>query len=499
VYPALDIILRVNLGGFSSSEYVGYHFYDPTFNFEKSILQLNDPKNDLSATLQVTNTDSQIILEGPVTHRLTNSKGKMRLVMELEDAPAAPPHSAPFLSVLKGEYQGNCGKDLASLQIETARGLGANTPGNALSDYSITGRLGFSNGPLCYPDKNNKFCSLYPFSTGTYSPFTGRLKLQGPLGTMDCSKSNEVLECMAFGYEKSGACTLRKSSEKPTDPAQIPASIFLTTSPAQMAPLPLPLPPDNKNLVNALNGDFYGFLHFENRDEYQLMEMSLVASTSTENPHIQNQVMVEPTILLRLGNSWDSTPATSLFFPQRVFWLSTGFTFQSDSNDYFVVIGNWRTGYVGGVLYSRSFGRVGTFEMQKGTRPEVAIGMATLANPAGQFSGPKDSKRTPKDQWILSVEIPNQAPDHQSSGIPLLGRYSGPGQLTNFASASLDMNSGFMGFLAKKPKGDLLVTGQMLPDGKLKLLWPTGPALGAPMVDYEPFTYWPVNNLRSGL
>lgn len=139
VYPAMDVVLRVNLGGFLSSEYVGYNYYDPTFNFEKGILQLNDPKEDLTATLRVTTTDSETILEGPVTHRLTNAKGKMRVSLKLFGGLPVMP-AEPLQSVLKGEYFGKCGKDQADLQIETGRGLGANAPGNALQGYSITGR-----------------------------------------------------------------------------------------------------------------------------------------------------------------------------------------------------------------------------------------------------------------------------------------------------------------------------------------------------------------------
>jgi hypothetical protein len=484
------VIVRANLGGFSSSEYVGYRFYDPTFNFEKGILQLSDPKEDLVATLAVTNTDSETILEGTVLHRLTNLKGKMRVVMEL-DGTVPTVQSAPLLSTLKGEYQGLCGKDPATLQIETGRGLGANAPGNALSGYSITGRMGYTNGPLCVPDKTNKFCGLYPYSTGTYSPFKNQLKMQGPLGTLDCSKSGQMLQCTVFGFAKSGPCTLTKKTEAPSGPVQTPAGLALNITPAQMEPLPAPSPPDNDDLIAALNGDFFGFLHFENRNVYQLMEMSIVAGTSTENPHIQNQVTVAPTILLRLGSSWESTPALSLVFPQRVFWLSRGFAFQDAGDDYYAVVGDWKVGYVSGVLYSRTFGRVGTFELQKGVHPATPTGMTLLQDPTGYFRGGADAPEQLKNLWALSVEVPNQVPAPEQTGVPLLGSYSGPGTMTLFDASSLDLNTGFLSFSIGNPKGNRLVTGELIPGGNLRLTWPVGPALGAPMSGYGAYKFEP--------
>ncbi|HEY8280245.1 MAG TPA: hypothetical protein VIH99_11520, partial [Bdellovibrionota bacterium] len=226
-YPALEVIVRANLGGYSGSEYFGYHYLDPTFNFEKSILELNDPHDDLTATLKVTNTESETILEGPVLHRLTNSKGTMRLKMEIDGQILPSASQRPLLNSLKGEYVGKCGADLAKLQIETARGLESGQPGNALLGYSITGRLGFPNGPNCYPDKTHTFCSLYTYSSGSYSPFSNRLTMQGKFGTIDCSKSGETFHCKVFGYDKSGSCDLTKKPEPPTAPVQAPASFFL--------------------------------------------------------------------------------------------------------------------------------------------------------------------------------------------------------------------------------------------------------------------------------
>lgn len=493
VYPALEILLRVNLGGYTSSEYVGYRYYNPTFNFEKGVLQLGDPKSDLTATLQVTNTEEGTIIEGPITHRLSGVHGRMRVVMKSDDSDgdvsASKDLEKPFLSTLKGDYLGHCGSDRAELQIETGRGLGDATPGNALLGYSITGRFGLTNGPLCYPDRSSAFCSLYILSAGTYSPFNNRLTLQGPLGSLECSKSGDQLTCQVAGYHKNGSCQLKKASLAATPPRQSPATVILEVESRGKSLLPPAAPPENRELIEALSGDFYGFLHHEANDIDQLMELNVVATTSTENMHIQNQVNVEPTIHLRLGSSWEARPALSLFFSQRVFGLNQGFSFQNGDGDYEVVIGEWRAGYISGVLYSRSFGRVGSFELQKSVRPALDPALKFAPDPTGAYRTERGTPTSFLPSWTLNIELPNQTSAGSVSGIPLLARFGGPGVMTVFDAASLDLNSLNLSFLIKKSAGDRLVTGDMVPGGKLKLLWPVGPALGSPMGRYEPYLF----------
>ena len=82
-FPQLNVIVRPNLGGYLSSEYLAYDFYDPTYNFEQSILHLEDRDSDLAATLTVTNTDSATILDGAVVFRATQKQGHLHAEIEV--------------------------------------------------------------------------------------------------------------------------------------------------------------------------------------------------------------------------------------------------------------------------------------------------------------------------------------------------------------------------------------------------------------------------------
>ncbi len=488
VYPALNVIVRANLGGFNGSEYVSYNFYNPTYNYEQKILQLNDPKSDLTATLQVTQTESAVILEGPAAYRPTNTKGRLRLELAINDSLSPKSLSVGLQPQISGEYVGRCGRDKAKLQIETGVVGAANQPGNALLGFSITGRLGFMNGPLCFGNAAEKFCSLYTYSTGTYSPYTGRLVMRGPRGTIDCSASKESLQCTAQGYDKSGACTFEKQSVLASAPKNFPKAFQLNASADKMRNLPAPNPPANYELLSALNGDFYGVLHYENRDVYQLTEMSIVASTSTENEHIPNQVFVEPSLSLRLGKSWADAPAISIAYPQRVFWLNKGFAFQVGANEYILVIETWRVGYIRGVVYSKHYGRVGVVELIKGEKPQLPRDLDLISNVAGAYLGPNEKTNVPPYTRNISIDLLNRVESEGTFGVPLSARYASPGHMTNFESAILDLNTDRLSFLIKEEDSERLLTAQPAKNN-LQILWPVGSVLGAPMEFYKSFTY----------
>jgi hypothetical protein len=494
-FPQLEVLLRLNLGGYFSSEYLTYSFFDPTFNFEKGVLLLDDPDNELTASLQVASTDSEIVLEGPVVYRPTNAKGKLRLVMELDsdEAPAKPTAQGNFLPVLKGEYSGTCGSSPTKLQIETARGIDKNVPGNGLKGYLITGRLGSADA-LCsemYGQKRGEFCNYFPYTQGAYGFESGKLSLQSAFSTLACDRSGESLKCVLHKADADEHCTLSRKSSPAAEPVQYPTGFLLEVPPEQMNPLPEPLPPGNDALMGALDGDFYGFLHYENRDIYQLMRLSVVAGTSTENPHVQNEVRISPSISLLLGTSWDSPASQTTRFSRRVFYLNPGFALESPEADNFAVIGDWRAGYVSGVWYSRTYGRLGTFELRKGSMPGIPQKMAVFPLVAGEYQGPVDGPATLRNQTLVNIGAPGQMASEKEL-FQLQGNYRMPkaGSATAaFDAAVLDLNTGYLGILLRNPGGDRLVTGTPVGDGKLEILWPVGPGFGAPLSHYDSYLY----------
>jgi hypothetical protein len=498
-FPKLNATLRVNLGGYFSPEYVAYHFYNPQFNFEQSILQLDDTVNELTATLKVSNTESQTIIEGPVVYRPTQAKGFLRVTL---DADGANIVDVPFLSTLSGEYLGTCGKRRANLQIETGRGLGVNQPDNALANYMITGRLGYEDQSICgntvsrrtIPSGQNlkeaSYCQAYPFSSGVYYLYDDKLSLQGALGTVECKRDGETLNCTLSGTAGQESCTLTKKAVQSTPALQAPSLFYLKIPTEQMKPLPDPAPPSNTELTLALQGEYFGFLHYENQDKFQLISMNVVATTSTENPHIQNQVLIAPTVSMLFGSSWGASAPYSVRLVQRVFYLSPGFALQGPNADDFLVVKDWRLGYVRGVWYSRSYGRVGTFEFQKQTPPSVDKNMKVVGALDGQFLGPKDAPLGMRNQWWLQLRAPGQVARANQSVVSLLGQFKLAGNITQtFSSANYDLYTGTTFLLIHKSEGERILRGSFVDESHLNLLWPVGPAFEAPMQNYEFYSY----------
>lgn len=509
VFPELNIILRVNLGGYFSSEYITYSFYDPTYDFEKGTLQLDDPRNDLSATLQVKNEASGTILEGPVTYRPTNAQGRIRVVLNAVGPPsvANTVGAGPLLPVLSGEYEGHCASVPASLELETGRGLARETRDNALTGYKITGRLGFSDPEVCGDGgigiPTGRYCNLYPFSDGLDFLYDHHLLLFGPLATLDCDQEGDQLSCILEGVGKPGKCLLSKRPSAATPPAQIPPSVLLRVPSDQMKPLPDPNPPLNSGLTEALNGDFYGYLHFESLDRYQLISMNVIATTSAENPHVQNQVYIAPSVSRYLGSSWRSDSAFSTRFAQRVFYLNPGFALTAPGNNDLLVITSWMQGYLSGVWYSRSYGRVGTFELRKGARPPVPRGMPLVRDFSGEFEGPLDGPVWAHNLWWLEFTVPGQIAQPGQSVQRVIGQYRLRGEqspVRSFDQASFDFNSGALRFLIRDPKGDRIVSGRAETDDPIELQWPVGPGMGAPLEAYRLLKYQriPARNPESG-
>ncbi len=511
-FPQLNIILRSNLGGYQSSEYVAFHYYDPPFNFEQSILQLDAPDNDLTATLQLTTTDTEAILEGPVVYRPSQKRGKIRVVMAVDNVHGrrktlSVDTAFPFLSKLSGEYFGTCGKYKADLQIETGRGVAHDSSGfSALSDYAITGRLGYEDETMCPSTSvglpSPLYCLMHPYSSGIYYLFDNKLTLLGAHSSIDCDREGDRLTCVHQSLAGTENCTLTKKMESVSPPVQYPRQFYLPLTSEQKKPLPDPFPPANTDILRALGGSFYGFLHHENRDQYQLIQMNVLATTSTENPHVQNAPMITATVSALFGSTWDASPLFTTAFSGRIFYLNTGFMLENPDQDTFLVVDDWRQGYLRGEWYSRAFGRVGTFEFQKDIEAPVPSKLKMVPRFDGQYVGPVDSDPTLNYAWRLQLTVPSQvAPKHENS-MHFLSKFQMKGGITvaEFAeSAAFDMYTGSISSLFSDHDGLRLIGGDVISDSKLRLVWTSAPIPGALMWQYDPQTYQKVPTHQWGI
>ncbi len=490
-FPALNVTLRTGLGGYLTAEYQTLTYETISYNFEKGILYLDDPLLDLTATLQVSNTEEAVILEGPVVYRPTLKHGRMRLEMVLDNR--GPNRSVlPLLPTLAGEYPGRCGNRAAVLQIETGREASMDRVSKTgLSDYVVTGRLGYESDPLCMDMPIP--CAVRFFSSADYRFFEGKLLLQGPRASMACTVNSETLTCTHTMLGQTEDCIFKKAPRQSTPPTNFSRRFYMKTTPEQKKPLPEPHPPGNEALADALTGDYYGFLHHENRDEYQLVRLNVVATSSSPNPHIPNRVYINASLSFVLGSTWESPSMFGQVFTRRVFSTAPNLALRAPNTDGFLVIDRegWRKEYLFGTWYSRGYGRVGTIEFIKGKIPEVPAQISTLVSIDGQFQGPTDREPEMNLYWLLKLIVPGQVPRVERNTVAVQGEYDNlKGLLSGgaFENGSFDMYTGMLS-LTRVAEEPTLISGRVLSKDQLSLIWPVRPSLGVLMLDYGAHSY----------
>ena len=505
-FPQVDAILRVSPGGFFSAEYVSFRFQNFSYNFQKGVLYLEDPAIDISATLEVTNTDSTTVLEGPVVFRPSLKKGRMRVEMnEDELSPTgAVGFKIPFLPALAGEYRGKCDAKAAALQIETGRESSlSRSSTSGLAHYVVTGRIGYLEDSMC-SENGPAFCSQRFFTSADYRFFENTLLLQGPRAALNCTTSGSDLFCRQQILGKNENCTFRKMSEQTTSPEVYPRRFFLKPTAEQKKPLPAPQPPLSEDLVTTLNGSYYGFLHHENRDQYQLIRMGISASSTTIHPHINERVFITASLSSIFGSSWNSSALYGQEFLRKELNIGLNgiiipyYRLDSEGSDTFLVIEEWKTGYLRGIWYSKEYGRVGTFEFLKEVATPVPANLDVIPSLDGEYEGPTDRDPKTNNWWWLRAIIPGQIPREKRNTATLQGEYESKNGVTvgrAFESGSIDMYTGAVSFVVPENNYARLFTGFLKQDA-LELIWPGACIWSVRMSDYSPYTYIKVGSAR---
>lgn len=486
-FPRQNGILKITLGGLAGHEYETYVYEDARYDYENGLLSLESVGEDFIVNAAVTNEPHDAI-DGQVFVRSAGTGGSIHLERVSDEPGAGSGAVLPaeqYLPALAGQYRGICGENRAVLlQIETARGLELLTERerHGLHNYAIQGRVGIHDPLLCGAD--NLWCVTRNYVDGTYDFAAKRLIIRAPNGTDDCDVTARGLSC-GVHLESTAAerCELTRDPKPSAIETFTARSFHLATTPAQRAKLPDPSPPNNDALVAALRGTFTGNLYNEATGRYQVMRLNVIASTSIENPHNENMVFVTATAMLHFGGgNQPSREFWSQQFERRSFYLTPGFTLESPRSDAFMQISDWRTGQVRGVWYSRQFGRVGTFELVKGTDVQTPPPDAKFApNITGAFKG---------RDWFVDLLLPLQVPRADVSTAQFQGEYGhldGIIPRRSVDSGAYDFYRGAVGFLGSD---DRLVSGAAASDGSLAFFWPGAPIWGVLMSedhDMHPF------------
>lgn len=506
-FPRLLMLFKIGFGGYSTAEYEAETFRDIQYDFSNGVLTLDEPDNEMIINAVVYSNPTA--LEGSVQFRSTGLTGRLFLQYR-DDEPGSgdiepPPPLAPTLA---GQYEGLCGTEKAVLQLETGRGLSADLPPitAGLSDYYVTGVLGIANGLCSQVNAPSRpaYCVDHAFSSGTYDFVQGRLALSGVLETNECTRNGLELTCKTKIFPSTpgatdlveATCQLRRVAPRPAPFVLAERLYSVSTTAEQRKPLPDPSAPLNKDLIAAANGSFLGFLHHEGLDRYQPLRLNVAATNSTPNPHNENDVFASVSSFLYFGRHL-STEFWGQQMDRRALFLAPGFVLTSEQSDSFIQISGWKKGYIYGIWYSKAFGRVGTFQVVKGSSlPSIDQDAKMVESVRGGFHGPLERGPNGKDYWDANLIVPRQPRGAGKSFIIFQGNarltaggVSWPSQ--RIPQGAYDIYSGAVSWMADDGANSesRLVSGQIDGTAGLGLFWPNERAWSVGVFDRELGTY----------
>jgi hypothetical protein len=234
-------------------------------------------------------------------------------------------------------------------------------------------------------------------------------------------------------------------------------------------------------------------LHHEYQDRYQPLRLDVDATTSTTTPHVENQVFVSANPVLFLGRGLSRT-LWAQPFERRTFYPVPGFTLQGNRSDAFLQVARWRQGYISGVWYSSAFGRVGTFELVKGTAfPALPAQARVIEDIGGEFHGTPEMA---PDYLDFNMVFPRQPQSSDLSYLVFQGStqlFAGgtPWPVQRIVYGAYDIYTGSLSWMSAdvSPAEPELIIGRVQSDRELRLVWPNERAWAVGIFDWAEGSY----------
>lgn len=484
-FPKLIAAVRMNLGGYSSHEYLTEMFKSLKYDFDNGNLTFDESDNDLLLTTKVYKQNGRVKILGQAFVRSSALTGSIELLEE-SDEPGGngDPDSGdsgnniPFVRLLEGQYEGECDGKAAALQIQTVRGLQSESSSSAglEGEFGIGARLAFKDDSLCGRLPGEKWCTRRHYSSGTYNFHRGSLILKGEQASDSCQFKENQLACHLRVFDRMLNCNFTNPSSPSSQPKFFKRRHHVYPTPEQNQDLPPPEPPQNEELTQVLRGSFFGYVHNEANDTYLPIKLDVIPYSSTTNPHNPNQMNITSVASLYLKD-FDSGASITQSFESRSFYIRPGFTISDPTSDAFMTVIDWKKGFVRGVWYSHSFGRVGTVQLVKGEKPTLPAEAKRVQNFSGEFVRQISSRIS---QWINFL-FPVQPNALKGNVIQFTGAFQaavGTTAVSDIDRGTFDPYTGRIGWLVSRDDMTTLGSGRTEEDGSISLFWPPNPRLG---------------------
>ena len=453
-------VLRLTLGGFSGREYTSLYFSEISFDHRTKDLKFLGGPEGITISPQIF---SPQILRANVSSSSDKSNLALDMKSELDTSVATLnaeifPQS-PIMRPITGNYSDNCPGQMTTLQIEASKWRKP-AGGGLFSDIRLIGRSGKPDEELC---GKNQVCVKESFSSGAINPAASKVTLSNATFTRGCTTNGQQLIC-------DGCVT----TYDPISPhASIDSAVTYTS---HKRPDHLPIPQtDDANPGLPPIGEYYGFLHHEQTNSFQLVALDLRTAqqmrAATTLVPTGNRIEAIGTVYFGEG---DSNEFITYHF-KPVSWnqqIKTPLVLDGDS-EALIVLDSVRNGRLSGIWYGKTYGRVGTVELQIGTVPPLPAGTHLIEKVSGHYKG-KDSEF----EVITTANLSEEADDFYP--LKVVGWARDPEEKSrrrNIVDGSFDFYTNSYAF--RLDDGRMLV-GSNTSNG-LALHWPTKPRYGAPL------------------
>lgn len=393
--------MRIEFGGFGSHEYLA-QFYD----FQKFDWKTLNPRLNLSAMLPGNGQDISVIGlrinpdSGHVVGKVLSTKAPDRIghieVMAVDQSNSSPQQvsqttatakikpNLPIIPAITGQYflqSHNLNKISGSvhmIQFEAVKRYSwERSTSNPMEGYLIRGRTGQ------VPKRTTMgTAALYdltigsPFSDGNYDFYREIITVHS-LG-MECKVLSAGIQCGERLYVKDRNSSISEKLFNESAPESPHKSRLNLVSPGIREI-------NNESLAEI--SEYTGYIFVEGRNEYQVLSLELIQDSpaSQEENTNENGIKPMPSYSGSARYYMDGGGIVSTdFAPIKVHnfsWdgVSSAITVIGN-NGRIIQITSWNEDGISGIWYSRSFGRVGAFELLRGGhealkkyRPHVQI------------------------------------------------------------------------------------------------------------------------------
>lgn len=521
-YPSDRAILKLELGGFGSREYITQYYPSVSYSWDNNEIKLagNNQKEIQDITISEgkvvevssgSGKDKKKILT--ISGKFRTAKGEMVGEIELvwQNPESFSPQfidmlypDIPITPTLTGEYVGQCRINGANvervLQIEATKLNGIDEEGdpNPFLGYEIKGRI----AALDKTSKPNPLLIVSElFPSGAYNFYRGEVRLfpnpMKPGGKVTaCQVGNNGLTC--------GDCLYMKKTFLKDNAVDRQASYQLFPRLYHLS-IPDDEPLSDYPSGKDVKGKYWGYLHHEQSDRYQLLQIDAADITNTAHTHNLEEIYVSLTAQLYFGDKEDGEYLTYNFH-QRDFPSMIPFSFAGNS-DVLLTVTSWQKKTIKGTWFSRNFGKVGTFELAKDIIPPIDSSALKVEKLSGSYLDQSS-------YWELDLNVTNKESPENVNLFPkaIIGNIQGNNLLTlingsvinisrpiSFENVSYDFYANFLSMTlhgeinGKEQEWSIL--GEV--DGKqLKLFGPAAYSFGVKMESQVLKTFLPMDQMK---